>query len=178
MHAFAKMPHNMLKFGWGNNFSGDMGERALKGIVKDHAVKTQRQPDKFAGQCAICEYESNVIKYAMTDISSQIGVSRHSSKNNNKMWEPRGRYTINFCKTNNKGVGIVEDKVLWHNSKREKMQLKLLDLFIFAIRRYSHVHGFTDELKITGYTTFKVSINASSNSVEYYANEYINGQKI
>ncbi len=39
MHAFAKMPHNMLKFGSANNFSGNIGERALKGIVRDHAEK-------------------------------------------------------------------------------------------------------------------------------------------
>jgi hypothetical protein len=39
MHAFAKMPHNMLKFGSANNFSGNIGEQALKGIVKDHAEK-------------------------------------------------------------------------------------------------------------------------------------------
>ncbi len=81
MHAFAKMPHNMLKFGSANNFSGNIGKRALKGIVKDHAEKTQRQPDKFDKHCAIYQYESNVIKYVMTDISSQIGVSTHSSKN-------------------------------------------------------------------------------------------------
>ncbi len=61
----------MLNFGSANNFLGNIGERALKGIVKDHAEITQRQPDKFAKQCAICEYESNVIKYVMTDISSQ-----------------------------------------------------------------------------------------------------------
>jgi hypothetical protein len=48
MHAFAKMPHNMLKFGSAINFSGIIGERSLKGIVKDHAEKTQRQPDKCA----------------------------------------------------------------------------------------------------------------------------------
>ncbi len=47
MHAFAKIPHNMLKFGPANNFSGNIGEWALKGIVKDHAEKTQRQPDKI-----------------------------------------------------------------------------------------------------------------------------------
>ncbi len=87
MHAFAKMPHNMLKFRSANNFSGNIGEWALRGIVKDHAEKTQRRPDKFAEQCAICEYESNVIKYVMTDISSQIGVSTHSSKTNNEMGE-------------------------------------------------------------------------------------------
>ncbi len=60
----------------------------------------------------------------MTDISSQIGVSTNSSKTNNEMWVSRGRYTIHFCKINNRGVGIGEDKVFWHDSKREKMQLK------------------------------------------------------
>jgi hypothetical protein len=39
MHAFAKMPSNILKFGSANNFSGNIGECALKGIVKDHADK-------------------------------------------------------------------------------------------------------------------------------------------
>ena len=75
----------MLKFGSAYNFLGNIGERALKGIVKDHAEKTQRQPDKYAEKCAICKYERNVIKYVMTDISSQIGVSTHSSKTNNEM---------------------------------------------------------------------------------------------
>jgi hypothetical protein len=39
MHAFAKMPYNILKFGSANNFSGNIGERALKRVVKDHAEK-------------------------------------------------------------------------------------------------------------------------------------------
>ncbi len=149
----------------------------MNGIVQDYAEKTQRQPDKFAEQCAIFEYENNVIKYVMTDISSQIGASTHSLKTNNKMCEFRGRYTIHLCKINNKGVGIGEDKVFWHDSKRKKMQLKVSDLFIFAIRRYSHVNGFTDEFKVTGYTIFKVYDNASDNAVKYYAKEYMNGQK-
>ena len=93
------------------------------------------------------------------------------------MWESRGRYTIHFCKTNNRGVGIGEDKVFWHDSKREKMQLKVSDLFIFAIQRYSHANGFPDEFNDTGYTTFKVYDSAYDNSVKYYANEYMNDQK-
>ncbi len=76
MHAFAKMPFNILKFGSANNFSGKIGERALKGIVKDHADKIQRRPDKFAEQCAICEYKRNVIKYVMTDMSNSVGASK------------------------------------------------------------------------------------------------------
>ncbi len=39
------------------------------------------------------------------------------------------------------------------------------------------MNGFTDEFKVIGYTTFKVYDNASDNSVKYYANEYMNGQK-
>jgi hypothetical protein len=35
MHAFAKMSHNVLKFGSSNNFSGNIREQALKGIVED-----------------------------------------------------------------------------------------------------------------------------------------------
>jgi hypothetical protein len=82
------------------------------------------------------------------------------------MWESRGRNTIHFCKTNNRGVGMGEDKVFWYDSKREKMQFKVSDLFIFAIWRYNHVNGFTDEFKVTGYTTFKVYDNAADNSVK------------
>ncbi len=87
MHAFAKMPHNKLTYGSVNNFSGNIGEKALKGIVNNHAEKIQRQPDNFLEQCVICKYESNVNKFIMTDISSQIGVSRHSTKKNNEMCE-------------------------------------------------------------------------------------------
>jgi hypothetical protein len=57
------------------------------------------------------------------------------------------------------------------------MQLKVSNLFIFAIQIYSHVNGFTDEFKVTRYTTVKVYDNVSDNSVKYYANEYMNGQK-
>jgi hypothetical protein len=60
----------------------------------------------------------------MTDISSQIGVSTHSSNNNKEMWESRGRYTIHFCKINNRGVGIGEDKIFWNDSKRKKHAVK------------------------------------------------------
>ncbi len=65
----------MLKFGSAKKISGQIGEGALKGIVKDHAERTQQQPDNFAEQCAIQEYESNVIKYVLTDLSHQHGVS-------------------------------------------------------------------------------------------------------
>jgi hypothetical protein len=68
-------------------------------------------------------------------------------------------------------------KVFWHDGKREKMQLKVSNLFIFAIRKYSHMNGYTEDFKVAEYTTFKVYDDASDNSVKYYASEYMNGQK-
>jgi hypothetical protein len=88
MHAFAKMPSNILKFGSANNFSGNIGAHALKGIVKDHAFKTQRKPDKFAEQCAIREYKRDIIKYVMTDMSNSIGASNCPAPRQNEMIEP------------------------------------------------------------------------------------------
>jgi hypothetical protein len=39
MHAFAKMPSNILKFGSANNFLENIGECALKGLLKIMQVK-------------------------------------------------------------------------------------------------------------------------------------------
>ncbi len=57
------------------------------------------------------------------------------------------------------------------------MNFKVLYLLKFAIRRYSFVHGLTDEFKVIGYTTFQVNDYASDNSWKYYANEYMDGVK-
>jgi hypothetical protein len=85
---------------------------------------------------------------------------------------------VNFSKPNNREVGIAGDKnVLWHNSKREKMKYKASDLFIFAIRRYNHVHGHIDEFKVARYKTFKDNDKSSDYSVKCYATKYINGEK-
>jgi hypothetical protein len=78
MHALAKMPKNMLKFGSANNFCGQIGEQALKGIVKDHAEQTQQRPDSFAQQCALREYETNLLRYVMSDINEQLGLSQQT----------------------------------------------------------------------------------------------------
>jgi hypothetical protein len=68
MHSLAQMLHYMQNFGCANNFSGQIGERALKSMVKDHAQQTQRQINVFASQCADREYESTVYKHAFDDI--------------------------------------------------------------------------------------------------------------
>jgi hypothetical protein len=105
------MPSNILKFGSANNFSGNIGERALKGIVKDYADKLQRRPDKFVEQCAIRKYEKNVIKYVMTVMSNSLGASKSCAPRQNEMIEPWGRFTVHFSATNNRGIGREEDNI-------------------------------------------------------------------
>jgi hypothetical protein len=43
MHSLSKMTHYMKHFGKAKNFSGQVGERILKSIAKDHSTKTQRR---------------------------------------------------------------------------------------------------------------------------------------
>jgi hypothetical protein len=157
---------------------GQIGERALRGIVKDHAARTQQQPDNFAEQCAIKEYESNVIKYVMTDLSHQLGISGCGVKRDIAKFESRGRFTVSFSKTNSKRKRISRTKSFGSTKRREKMKFQVSDLFIFVIRRYSHINGYTDEFKITGYTTYKAKNSSmEDNSVIYYTTEYMNGKK-
>jgi hypothetical protein len=177
MHAFAKMPHYMLRFGSANNFSGQIGERALKAIVKDHAARTQRRPATFAEQCAIREFESNVIKYVMTDISNQLGVSAHNRTRSASKSELRGKFTLTLSETNIRGIGVSPDKVSWHDKKKDKMRFHVSDLFIFAIRRYSHVNGYTDKFAVTGYTMYNALNKSMDDTIKYYATEYMNGEK-
>ncbi len=84
---------------------------------------------------------------------------------------------MRFSATNNRGIGREEDKIVWHVKKGEKMTFKVADLFLFAIRRFSHSHGYTDEFKVTGYTLFKVNNTSSEKTTSYYASEYMNGEK-
>ncbi len=63
----------MQQFGSANNFSGKMGERALKSMVKDHAQQTQRRVNVFSSQCADRQYESTVYTHAYNDIKHLLG---------------------------------------------------------------------------------------------------------
>ena len=63
----------MQQFGGANNFSGQIGERALKCMVKDHAQQTQWQVNAFASQCADREYDLAVYEYYHNDIKHHCG---------------------------------------------------------------------------------------------------------
>jgi hypothetical protein len=65
MHAFAKMPHNMLKFGLANHFSSNIGERALKGIFKDYAMQKKHKGNQI-------KLQNNVLYASMKAMLSNM----------------------------------------------------------------------------------------------------------
>jgi hypothetical protein len=175
MHALAKMPKNMLKFGTANNFCGHIGEQALKGIVKDHAQQTQQRPDSFAQQCALREYETNILRYVMTEIGGHLGLSTITLPESNDVVCPKGKFTLTMSTTNKSGIGVFADEVLWHCAKRECLQCGVSDLLRFALRRHSHINGYSDSYKVTGYTSLRIICRDTDEKVIYYATELING---
>ena len=74
IHSLSKMIFYMLKFGCVRNFSGQVGERALQRIVKNHAQVTQRRAVNFAEQIATRRYETQVLEYAFEDIKPELGL--------------------------------------------------------------------------------------------------------
>ncbi len=84
---------------------------------------------------------------------------------------------LTLSETNNRGIGVSQDLVSWHDLKKERMRFHVSDLFIFAIRRFSHVNGYTDTFKVTGYTTYYAVNNSMDDTIKYYATEYMNGEK-
>ena len=177
MHVLAKMPKNMLKFGSANNICGQIGERALKSIVKDHAQQTHRRPDLFAQQCALREYETNLLRYVMSDIDGQLGLSTKTLYVSNNVGCPKGKFTLNMSTTNKSGVGVLPDEVMWHCAKRECLKCGVSDLLTFALRRHSHINGYSDLYKVTRYTLLTMNCRDTEERVIYYASELKNGHR-
>jgi len=113
----------------------------------------------------------------MTDLSNQLGVSAHNRARSVIKSELRGKFTLTLSETNNRGVGVSQDFVSWHDIKKDRMRFHVSDLIIFAIRRFSHVNGHTDKFKVTGYTTYYAVNNSMDDTIKYYATEYMNGEK-
>ena len=113
------MIHYMLKFGKAKNFCGQVGERVLKTVVKNHAQQTQRRVNVFASQCADRQFESSVYKYAYDDIQQSLtGTIINSFNQTLHQVTCKGKHTISFSKCNVNGRGDVN--VLWTDSVRNK----------------------------------------------------------
>ena len=63
------------------NFSGKIGERVLKSMVKDHAQQTQWRVNVFSSQCSDREYESTVYNHAYNDVKHILGAEKKIAAN-------------------------------------------------------------------------------------------------
>ena len=144
----------MLKFGTARNFSRQIGEQALKAIVKDHAVKTQQRPDKFVEQCTIRECEALQLDFKIKDVSIQLGINRKNEPTNTSKFQPQGKFMASFGGMN--GQSMMPMCIHWHNEKKNRMGFSVSDRFKFCIHSLAECLEFKEKFQVTGYTTLKV----------------------
>ena len=175
MHSLAKMTYYMLKFGCAMNFTGQVGERVLKSVVKDVAQNTQRRPAVFAEQCAQRHYEEMVLEHAAADMRTQLDLNWERVANENAPKnQMRGRYTVTFheCDARGKGATSVE----WSDSKKRKMGIRVSDRMRLAIRQFAFDNGYRGQFSITGYTSIKLQTNHAESARLFHASEYCHGE--
>ncbi len=85
----------------------------------------------------------------MSDIDVQLGLSTKTLSVSNKVVHPKEQFTLNMSTTNKSEVGVLPDEVMWHCAKRECLKCGVSDLLTFALRRHSHINGYSDSYKVT-----------------------------
>jgi hypothetical protein len=111
----------------------------------------------------------------MSDIDCLLGLSTKKLSVSKDAVNPKGWYTLNMSTTNQSGVGDLPDEVMWHCAKRERLKCGVSDLLKFALRQHSHINGYSDSFKVTGYTS--LTIRDTDKKDIYYATELKNGHK-
>jgi len=177
IHSLSKMVHYMKKFGKAKNFSGQVGERVLKSIVKDNAQQTQRRVNVFASQCATREYESFVLQYAFDDLSDLLGNSHY--RTDNKMAEvtfTSGKYTMYFSSTDSRGRG--DCKVCWYDCKKNNNGgVVIHEMVSHAIRTFAMSHKWTTQFVVEGFTSAKLPVNGQDENILFHANPHVYGSE-
>ncbi len=113
----------------------------------------------------------------MSDINRQLGLSPQTKLVSTNVVIPKGKFTLHMSSTNKSGVGVLPDEVMWHCAKRERLKCGVSDLLTFALRRQSHINGYSDSYKVTGYTLLTMNCRDTEKQVIFYASELKNGQK-
>ena len=176
MHSLAKMLHYMQQFGSANNFSGQIGERALKSMVKDHAQQTQRRVNVFASQCADREYESKVYNHAYNDVKHLLCAEKKNEANVDTI-SPfyRGRHIVTFAHGNVFGGDTVT--VQWTDKTKEKFSMAINDTFKFAVKSYACSHKYYDSFQVNAYTSARLRLKEYVAPVLFHANNYLYGSE-
>ena len=164
----------MQQFGSANNFSGQIGERALKSMVKDHAQQTQRQVNVFASQCADREYESTVYNHAYNDVKHLLCAEKKIEANVDTI-SPffRGQHIVTFAHGNVFGGDTVT--VQWTDKTKEKFSMAINDTFKFAVKSYACSHKYYDSFQVKAYTSARLQLENYLTPVLFYANNYLYG---
>ena len=167
----------MKQFGCAKNFSGQVGERVLKTIVKDHAQQTQRRVNSFASQCANREFEAFVYKYAYNNIGHHVNTPNNRLQHaDTKSYECKGKFILHFSESDNQGRnGLC--KLTWKDTTRNKCKVQIHDLVTHALRTYSCSVKWTKEFTVEGYTSGKIGLDGYAMPILFHANEFLFGKK-
>jgi hypothetical protein len=175
LNSLAKMTHYMLQFGKAKKFCGQVGERVLKHVVKNHAQQTQRRVNVFATQCAERQFESAVYEYAYNDMDRMLnGIIVTTPNDTSHFAICKGKHTITFARLDNHGRGDVS--VHWAD-KRNKIRTPLHEIVQYALRTHAHAHGWTEQFAVDAYTSAKVTLDTRDKPVLFYANIDLYGHK-
>jgi hypothetical protein len=176
IHSLAKMLHYMKQFGKAKNFSGQVGERVLKSIVKDHSQQTQRRVNVFASQCAKREFESFVQKYAYNDVADSFDANYHCEDNRSPdVIRCSGKHTILFAECDNRGRGDI--KVTWADMKRNEINQTTHEIVTYALRSFAIANDWLKPFEVHGFTSACLPVNDDDNHALFYANPYVYGRE-
>ena len=105
----------------------------------------------------------------------QIGLSPQTKSVSTNVVIPKGKFTLHISTTNKSGVGVSSDEVTWHCAKRECLKSGVSDLSTFALKRHSHINGYSDSYKkITGYNLQTMNCRDTEKRVLFNASELKN----
>ena len=163
MHSLAKMPHNMLRFGKASNFSTQLGESALKGIVKDNVSRTQRRPGVFTLQCAQRQYEKMVLQYAYNAIKHELNEGYELVNANALSNKATGEYRAMFSECDRNGRSARALTVQWKYTDKDLVGVAISNTLQYAIRRFAVAQGYYGAISIIGYTEMKLYLPGYGN---------------
>ena len=173
MHSLSKMLHYVQQFGKAKNFCGQVGERVLKTVVKNHAQQTQRRVNVFASQCADRQFEASIYHYAYADLQHLHFGRSHFKQNHSATdtTECRGKHSILFSKADYHGRGNVEIK--WADKTRTCRSIH--DIVHFALRSHASANGWKDNFAVEGYTSVRILIRERDDKILFHANPSLYG---
>ncbi len=92
----------------------------------------------------------------MTEIGGHLGFSTITLPESKDVVRPKGKFMLKMSTTNKSGMGVFPDEVMWHCAKREHLHCGVSHLLKFALRRHSHINGYSDSYNVTGYTSLRI----------------------